>query len=124
MLLLEIKNIWNRFTLRLSFFAVDNNIYKHDKSFDKYNVLSGDGTKFKTSYRNKKYNGKNIVSIIILAVYDIFYKTLRDYKIAYDCNEHTTLLEHNLTKQYLIILDRYYAALELFTILKLNCLSE
>ena len=104
--------------------AVDNNFYKHKLNnnfmglFDKYNILAGDGTKVKCAYKICDNQGKNIAAINIVAIYDIRYGTFRDYKIAYDCNEHTGILQHDLTKNDLIILDRYYASHELMNILK------
>jgi hypothetical protein len=86
--------------------------------FDKYNILAGDGTKVKCAYKICNNKGTNIAAINIVAIYDIKYGTFRDYKIAYDCNEHTGLLQHTLTKDDLIILDRNFASHELMNILK------
>ena len=105
--------------------AVDNNFYKRDNLnnnfmslFDKYNILAGEGTKVKCAYKICNNKGTNIAAINIVAIYDIKYGNFRDYKIAYDCNEHTGLLQHTLTKDDLIILDRNFASHELMNILK------
>ena len=113
------------FNNNLHNFAVDNNIInashdvqKYHHLYDKFNILAGDGTRTKTSMRNKNETDKNIATINTVYIYDILHKTFRDHKIAYDNNEHTGLLEHDLSKRDLIILDRYYSSYELMNTLK------
>ena len=116
------------FTFNFHAFAVNNELYITDSSidihfniFDNFNVYAGDGIKLKTGFNNLQRNGKNIASIVAVPLYDIKYGVFRDYKISYKCNEHEALLQHDLKKKDLIILDRLYSSTALFNNLRTRC---
>src|SRR5919109_588738 len=90
-------------------------IKTHSKLFDRFNILAGDMTKCKSYYRNKSQKGKNIASIGISALFDIKHRTFRSYKISKTNNENEALLEQNMSKKDLIILDRFYSSPKLLS---------
>jgi IS4 transposase len=125
------RSYWRSKIYDLSFdfneysYATNNNIinnapvpidFKH--IYDKYNLLAIDLTKTKTAYRNKSGKGKNLANVGISAMFNIRNQLFPSYNVTNDNNEINGLLEHNLSKKDLIILDRYYASYELFDKLK------
>jgi len=93
-----------------------NDPFKH--LYERFNLLAGDLTKTKSAYRIKTGKGKNITSVGISALFDIYHQTFRSYNVTYSNNEHLGLLEHEMSKKDLIILDRYYSSYDLFNKLK------
>lgn len=75
--------------------------------FEQYNILAGDGTICKCSIKN--IEGIDISSITMSLVINISNQLVHDHNINYDCNEHASILKHNLTKFDIIVLDRLYS---------------
>jgi len=94
--------------------AIKNNIYRNNVLLDKlshitkkYNILAGDGTVINCTLPS--LNGTNISCMTVSSILNISNNMFFDYKMAYDNNESSSMLEHPLTKKDIIILDRGYS---------------
>lgn len=125
------RSYWRSKIYDLSFdfnvhsYASNNNIISNDPIphsfkhiYDRFNLLAADLTKSKTAYRNKSKKGKNLANVGISALFDISNRMFRSYQITYDNNEINGLLKHKMSKDDLIVLDKYYASYDLFKKLK------
>ena len=93
--------------IRKSLFIDKNNDLKH--LYKKYNIFAGDGTVSECSFKNNY--GKNISSYTTSIILDTLNNLVYDYHVRFDNNELSGILNANLSKSDIIILDRGYSKL-------------
>jgi hypothetical protein len=77
--------------------------------YNKYNILAGDGTVSECSFKNN--HGKNVASYTTSIIFNTLTIMVYDYRIRFNNNQLTGILNANLTKSYIIVLDRGYTEL-------------
>lgn len=94
-------------SIRKTLFIFKNNPLR--RIYNMYNVLVGDGTVCKCSFRND--HGKNIASYTVSIILNMATNLVYDHTILFNNNELTGILNANLTKSDIIVLDRGYSKL-------------
>ena len=96
-------------SIRKSLYISKNNPLYH--LYKKYNIFAGDGTICKCSFRNE--HGKNIASYTISIILNTMNNLIYDYRLCFNNNELSGILNAKLTLSDIIVLDRGYSKLSL-----------